>query len=47
MRIAGERRIIIPPQLAFGERGVPDRVPPNSQLVCDIYIVDIVATDST
>lgn len=43
MRIAGERRFIIPANLAFGNRGIPNKIKPNSQLICDIYIVDIVA----
>ena len=35
------RRVIVPPDLAFGKRGVPDRVPPNAYLVFEIYLMQI------
>jgi peptidylprolyl isomerase len=41
MRISGERRIIVPPKLAFGDRGVPPKIPANATLVYQIYIVDV------
>lgn len=41
MRIACERRIVVPHKLAYGERGVANRIPPNSSLVFEIYIVNI------
>lgn len=41
MRISGERRIIVPPNLAFGDRGVPPKIPTNATLFFQIYIVDI------
>lgn len=33
MKKAGRRLIIIPPTLAYGSKGVPNRVPPNSTLI--------------
>ncbi|XP_041643180.1 FK506-binding protein 15 isoform X2 [Cheilinus undulatus] len=33
MKKAGRRLIIIPPNLAYGSKGVPNRVPPNSTLI--------------
>jgi FKBP-type peptidyl-prolyl cis-trans isomerase FkpA len=38
MEIGEARRLIVPPELAFGTRGVPGRVPPNSTLFIEINI---------
>ena len=42
MRVASERCLIIPPGLAFADRGVPDRIPPNTTLAFQLYVVMIV-----
>jgi peptidylprolyl isomerase len=48
MRIGGKRRLFIPWQLAYGSRGVPGpdpanpRIPPKSDLIFDIELVDVV-----
>lgn len=38
MRIGGTRRLIIPPHLAFGERGVPGIVPSNAMIFVEINV---------
>lgn len=38
MGIGDSRRLIVPSKLAFGERGVPSRVPPNATLFIEVTI---------
>ncbi len=40
MNVGGKRRLIIPPELAYGEEGRPS-IPPDSELTFDIELLEI------
>ncbi|MDW2741820.1 FKBP-type peptidyl-prolyl cis-trans isomerase [Atlantibacter subterraneus] len=37
----GELRIVVPPELAYGEKGSLPEIPPNSTMIYDIKIIDV------
>ncbi|MEX0684346.1 MAG: FKBP-type peptidyl-prolyl cis-trans isomerase [Dehalococcoidia bacterium] len=43
MKEGGTRRLIIPPELGYGEAGRGDTIPPNSTLIFDITLIDVLA----
>lgn len=41
LNVGGKIKVVIPPELAYGEQGIPNAIPPRSTLVFEIEVVSV------
>jgi FKBP-type peptidyl-prolyl cis-trans isomerase len=43
MKVGGYRKVRVNPHLGYRDKGIPDLIPPNAVLICEIWLRDIVS----
>jgi FKBP-type peptidyl-prolyl cis-trans isomerase len=43
MKAGGYRKVRISPHLAYRDKGIPDLIPPDAVLICEVWLRDIVS----
>lgn len=45
MRVGGKRRLYVPAHLAYGERQIGEHIKPNSNLLFEIELLEVLTRD--
>ncbi|MGE8499501.1 MAG: FKBP-type peptidyl-prolyl cis-trans isomerase [Pseudomonas sp.] len=45
MKVGGKRKLFVPAHLAYGDRKMGDHIPPNSNLVFEIELLEVLTRD--
>ena len=43
VKVGGHRKVRISPHLAYRDKGIPDLIPPDAVLICELWLRDIVS----
>ena len=46
MRVGGYRKVRVSSHLAYRDKGIPDLIPPDAVLICEIWLRNIVGSSS-
>ena len=46
MKVGGYRKVRVSPHIAYRDKGIPDLIPPDAVLICEIWLRDIVSVRS-
>ena len=42
MKVGGYRKVRVSPHLAYRDKGIPDLIPPNAVLICEIWMRSVI-----